>query len=607
MLVLALSVTVVISLIHRSVSISCPSGCSCTLTDTAEVIANCRRAGLLQIPPMADFDPLTTVIDLSHNAIKYIRKDTFVDLSFLTTIYLDDNEIDQIEPFSFRDLINVHVLSLRNNRITKVPTNSFSYLTGSDACLDAANSCWIDLRLNDIRVVEKNAFAWTKQLNILIGTGKVKLDIMPYAFYGVSKSNLISLGNVPQLSIGKHAFTDVQEVREIEIHDTDLTSIRPFTFEGLRSVQTVSVHDCRIDDIETYAFGGIQYTVNNDKYPNDSEESSNSGNLVLTSTALKTDVKDANGAMAVVSEVSSRLREQGSLVNITKCTIKRIHADAFRDTNIVQLIISQCDIRQLDSYILRGLSSVKMILIANNSIESILESTFSSLSQLSLLAICYNKISAIPSYAFHESSNIEQFFIVLAPHSSLLLMARSMSDVMDVDNMAIFGSEQSQLRLDADAFRGLNRVRSLLIVGASISHLKINALRGMNKVQSLQMISCNISHIDASAFGMPTLNYGFVDEISFDSSNRLACSCDLNKVVRELTDSSSLGTFTCVIADGQLHDFKQGLFAPNTTCAIAAEKRDALNSGSSIERKTGFLIEGLILTILLRKFLVIPQ
>lgn len=161
-----------------------------------QVVANCSSLGLTHIPSPGEFDPLTSVLDLSNNSIEHVTRETFAsgDFFYLSSLYLDNNIISTLEPFAFRNLASIRVISLRRNRITTIPTNGFSYLSGADSCgddqgqghqdedeeedLDDGIGCRIDLRQNDIAVVDKNAFAWTKQLSILLGDSEVNDTIL---------------------------------------------------------------------------------------------------------------------------------------------------------------------------------------------------------------------------------------------------------------------------------------------------------------------------------------------------------------------------------------------------------------------------------------------
>ena len=46
--------------------------------------------------------------------------------------------------------------------------------------------CVINLSLNDLRRVERHAFAWIKYLDVVLGDGRLPLSIDAYAFSGLS-------------------------------------------------------------------------------------------------------------------------------------------------------------------------------------------------------------------------------------------------------------------------------------------------------------------------------------------------------------------------------------------------------------------------------------
>lgn len=86
------------------------------------------------------------VLDMSHNLIRTLTKETFTGLQRLSTLILDgNNEISQIEAFSFTYLISIRHLRITGTKITRLASNTF-------AGLDLES---LDIRNNDIKEIEE--------------------------------------------------------------------------------------------------------------------------------------------------------------------------------------------------------------------------------------------------------------------------------------------------------------------------------------------------------------------------------------------------------------------------------------------------------------------
>lgn len=86
------------------------------------------------------------VLDMSHNLIRTLTKETFTGLQRLSTLILDgNNDISQIEAFSFTYLISIRHLRITGTKITRLASNTF-------AGLDLES---LDIRNNEIKEIEE--------------------------------------------------------------------------------------------------------------------------------------------------------------------------------------------------------------------------------------------------------------------------------------------------------------------------------------------------------------------------------------------------------------------------------------------------------------------
>jgi len=66
----------------------------------------------------------------------------------------------------------------------------------------------IDLSYNDVRGVERHAFAWLRRLDVVLGHGRVPLSLDAYSFYGARDMRRLAVAGVPALTLRPRIFTN---------------------------------------------------------------------------------------------------------------------------------------------------------------------------------------------------------------------------------------------------------------------------------------------------------------------------------------------------------------------------------------------------------------
>ena len=66
----------------------------------------------------------------------------------------------------------------------------------------------IDLSYNDVRGVERHAFAWLRRLDVVLGHGRVPLSLDAYSFYGARDMRRLAVAGVPALTLLPRIFTN---------------------------------------------------------------------------------------------------------------------------------------------------------------------------------------------------------------------------------------------------------------------------------------------------------------------------------------------------------------------------------------------------------------
>ncbi|XP_069161974.1 LOW QUALITY PROTEIN: uncharacterized protein [Procambarus clarkii] len=159
----------------------CPKVCECKWRDGKEVVA-CRDAHFIDIP--RGLDPSTQVLDLRHNNLRILPRDSFVytGLVNLQKVWLNFCNLMRLEKGAFRMLNNVVELDLSNNLLRTVPSEALMDMGGLRELRLAHNSLTtipplafvptpelvhLDLSHNSIAVIEEGALRALSRLEVL--------------------------------------------------------------------------------------------------------------------------------------------------------------------------------------------------------------------------------------------------------------------------------------------------------------------------------------------------------------------------------------------------------------------------------------------------------
>ncbi len=89
-------------------------------------LLDCHNRSLVDIPEL--HQNLTTVLDLSHNLLRRVTGEPFINLSRLIELDLSKNLIANLSSSSFKGLLNLRELNLEDNELTTIPKGTFEPL-----------------------------------------------------------------------------------------------------------------------------------------------------------------------------------------------------------------------------------------------------------------------------------------------------------------------------------------------------------------------------------------------------------------------------------------------------------------------------------------------
>lgn len=177
----------------------CPKVCECKWRDGKEVVT-CRDAHFIDIP--RGLDPSTQVLDLRHNNLRILPRDSFVytGLVNLQKVWLNFCKLIKLEEGAFRMLSNVVELDLSNNFLRGVPSEALTDLPGLRV---------LRLAHNGLTVLPAAAFLPVPDL--------VQLDLNHNTITTIEPGALRSLAKlgVLELSSNKLASLDVEELKPL--------------------------------------------------------------------------------------------------------------------------------------------------------------------------------------------------------------------------------------------------------------------------------------------------------------------------------------------------------------------------------------------------------
>lgn len=250
------------------------------------------------------------VLDLAHNELtsSWINRETFVGLSRLIVLKLNNNKLKKIDQFVFRELFALQALNLESNYIEQISQNAFS---------DLRNLRQLLLSNNNLKIVDSKNFAGLQTLNQLILESNEISDIHPNAF-----DNLTSLV-------------------DLSLNDNKLNSI-PASIKKLRNLQALDLGKNRIDTIEGDSFEGLDQLTG----------------LRLTDNQIETVLK---GALEPLKAIH--------VLNLASNKIRHIDQSAFLSNDKLRAIRLDCNSLEDISSVFTSLSSLVLLNVSNNNVK----------------------------------------------------------------------------------------------------------------------------------------------------------------------------------------------------------------------------------------------
>ena len=268
------------------------------------------------------------------------------------------------------------------------------------------DSCVIDLSRNDIRSVERHAFAWIKYLDVVLGEGRLPLSVDAYAFYGARWMRRLVFQSVPALTLHPRIFTNTESVDVVVIRNTQMTKLDRFVFEGLKNVGGIVLDRVDVDSVRSFAFSGIHFRPRGPPPPTPSDVDERPVNGL-------TAVSEQDWTRGKAKRRAARYARSGGLLNVSSCHVGVLSTDAFRDANLAQILFTRTDVDLLEKQAFRGVSGLQTLRLVDCRLgSSIGREVFSSLRGLSRLHLDgLVNTHYVDAFAFRGTTDIDQLLI----------------------------------------------------------------------------------------------------------------------------------------------------------------------------------------------------
>uniref|UniRef100_A0A8C3SLP3 Uncharacterized protein n=1 Tax=Chelydra serpentina TaxID=8475 RepID=A0A8C3SLP3_CHESE len=225
---------------HRGQS-SLPSGNACICKCSPEDTIHCNKAGLRTLP--AELAASAVSLNLSNNLLRVLTANTFQNLTFLRSLWLDRNNLTFLYPGTFSALSNLRELDLGwNSRLTHLH--------------DLKALSELNLRKNRIWTIQNDAFAMLNRLGVLdLGHNRIS-DLPNQLFSGLIQLKTMHL-EANRISRIDCSFNSLLNLRKLYLNNNHISSISHTAFSGLEKLQFLHLNKNRLSSLPKHLFAEL--------------------------------------------------------------------------------------------------------------------------------------------------------------------------------------------------------------------------------------------------------------------------------------------------------------------------------------------------------------
>uniref|UniRef100_A0A915B1N2 Chaoptin n=2 Tax=Parascaris univalens TaxID=6257 RepID=A0A915B1N2_PARUN len=405
-------------------------------------------------------------LDLSHNHI------VMVDLSAvkrsLCSLNLSHNQLQSIGKETMRDFDQMNTLDLSNNGLIEVQSNAF---------LACPKLRILNLSYNHLRTLYKGTFANQESYENLCLAHNAIVGLDADTF-GVDNVQYLDLSNNELKKVPQHALASIRNsIATLNLKGNRIRSLDVLDFNGMNNLSELILADNHIETIEEAAFASMPKLMKLDLSHNP-VVSWNPHAFKELSHSIES-LNLANTGLFSLPRITNRgLRH----LNISKNKIHELSAsDLLNHNKLISFDISFNNFKKIDPQLFDTLVELKHLNISGNRIERLTEKHFESLYHLETLAMYdMNGLHRLPEpRAFRHLRHLRNLYIYNLPLVTSYNISEMLRHLPPLRTLAI---EIKEARLSTQLYRAdLRLLRNIIITGQQLTKIDTGAfahLRG---------------------------------------------------------------------------------------------------------------------------------
>lgn len=193
--------------------------------------------GIDEIPNISS----VRTLNLSHNELSFLSRDSFKAFKSLRNLDLSFNHIGSLRYENFNNLIHLHKLNLSHNRLKNLNQHTFSKLTRLHK---------LNLSHNILEWIGARTFHNVSNLKILNLAGNRLMLISELVLDPLTQLRRLNISNNKFSFIHKHALHALHDLEDLDIRCNTLRGITDFTLQGLQNLKVLNLSHNKLTHVD---------------------------------------------------------------------------------------------------------------------------------------------------------------------------------------------------------------------------------------------------------------------------------------------------------------------------------------------------------------------
>lgn len=329
----------------------------------------------------------------------YINKYTFVGLSRLKELILDNNNLEDVEIGSFQNLPSLNYLQITNNRISNMKNLPLCELQDLRGLNLSRNF------ISDLREVHFYCRKSEKTVDFNLNNEDYILDVKRRDYFSVSDNSFkLTLLDLSHNNISKIEFSlaDLTNLKVLNLEGNGLVGVKRKELNSLGNIEKIYLTNNSLSSIEDGVFSNQKYLRYLDVSNNKLNYFSLNNTPMLDHINLANNLLDARSLYNInnTKSLKTLILSSNKIVDVDPYTFRKfsaLEALSLGDNNVT-----------LKDHLFEGLFNLEHLSLRNNSIERLPSLLFRNLTNLRSLDLSFNKIKYFTSNdTFNGLGNLE--------------------------------------------------------------------------------------------------------------------------------------------------------------------------------------------------------